>query len=183
MISRVRSRRFAGAPTLRRWCVLVCSAGLVAGSAWGSAFSIAEQGTKATEMGALAYTGIADDGSGDLLQSRWFRISAGECTCKMDAMAVVGLFRYTPPLTPPGTVVPSNGYSGSIKHSLHSCRHHGIFPNRLIRNLRSRSGFMFHTDSPRTLPTSTTPTRRILSLSAGSPGPAQRCNLIGFSRP
>ncbi len=34
---------------------------------------------------------------------------------QMDMMAVAGLFRFFPSSTPPGTTVPSNGYSGSVK--------------------------------------------------------------------
>lgn len=90
-------------------CLLVSSAGLV----WGSAFSIAEQGAKAAGMGT-AYTAIADDGSAIYYNPAGFAFQSGT-HMQADLLAVIGLFRYFPSSTPPGTVVPSNGYSGAIK--------------------------------------------------------------------
>jgi long-chain fatty acid transport protein len=81
--------------------------------AWGSAFSIAEQGAKAAGMGT-AYTAIADDGSAMYYNPAGIAFQAGT-RLQMDAMAVVGLFRFFPSETQPGVVVPSNGYSGSVK--------------------------------------------------------------------
>lgn len=86
---------------------------LAGNTAWGSAFSIAEQGTRAAGMGT-AYTAVADDGSAIYYNPAGFAFQAGT-HMQMDAVAVVGLFRYFPSDTPPGTAVPSNGYSGSIK--------------------------------------------------------------------
>lgn len=61
-----------------------------------------------------AYTGIADDGSAIYYNPAGFAFQPG-MHMQMDALVVIGLFRYTPSSTPPGTVVPPNGYSGSIK--------------------------------------------------------------------
>ena len=80
---------------------------------YGSAFSIAEQGAKAGGMGT-AYTAIADDGSAIYYNPAGLAFQVGT-HMQMDAIAVVGLFRYFPSSTPPGTTVPENGYSGSVK--------------------------------------------------------------------
>jgi long-chain fatty acid transport protein len=61
-----------------------------------------------------AYTAISDDGSAIYYNPAGFAFQAGT-HMQMDAIAVVGLFRFFPSETPPGTVVPSNGYSGSVK--------------------------------------------------------------------
>jgi long-chain fatty acid transport protein len=80
---------------------------------WGSAFSIAEQGAKAAGMGT-AYTAIADDGSAIYYNPAGFAFQSGT-HAQADLLAVIGLFRYFPSSTPPGTSVPQNGYSGSVK--------------------------------------------------------------------
>ena len=80
---------------------------------WGSAFSIAEQGAKAAGMGT-AYTSIADDGSAMYYNPAGIAFQPGT-RMQMDAIAVVGLFRFFPSATQPGVTVPSNGYSGSVK--------------------------------------------------------------------
>ena len=84
-----------------------------AGVVWGSAFSIAEQGAKAAGM-ATAYTSIADDGSAIYFNPAGIAFQAGT-HLQMDAIAVVGLFRFFPSATQPGVTVPSNGYSESVK--------------------------------------------------------------------
>jgi long-chain fatty acid transport protein len=81
--------------------------------AWGSAFSIAEQGAKAPGMGT-AFTSIADDGSAFYYNPAGLAFQSGT-HMEMDAIAVVGLFRFFPSATQPGVTVPENGYSGSVK--------------------------------------------------------------------
>ena len=49
-------------PSFRKLAYLLLSIPVAANIVWGSAFSIAEQGAKASGMGT-AYTAIADDGS------------------------------------------------------------------------------------------------------------------------
>jgi len=80
---------------------------------WGSAFSIAEQGAKAPGMGT-AFTSIADDGSAFYYNPAGIAFQPGT-HMEMDAIAVVGLFRFFPSATQPGVTVPANGYSGSVK--------------------------------------------------------------------
>ena len=80
---------------------------------WGSAFSIHEQGAKASGMGT-AYTAIADDGSAMYYNPAGIAFQPGT-HMQMDAEAVIGIFRYFPTTTPPGTTVPEKGYHGSIK--------------------------------------------------------------------
>ena len=64
----------------------------VAAVAWGSAFSIAEQGAKARGMGT-AFTSIADDGSAMHYNPAGIAFQ--------DAIAVVGLFPFFPSATQP----------------------------------------------------------------------------------
>lgn len=61
-----------------------------------------------------AYTAIADDGSAMYYNPAGIAFQAGT-HMQMDAVAVVGLFRFFPSATQPGVTVPSNGYSGSVK--------------------------------------------------------------------
>src|SRR6266478_5971059 len=86
---------------------------LAADVSWGSAFSIAEQGAKAPGMGT-AFTSIADDGSAFYYNPAGLAFQPGT-HMEMDAIAVVGLFRFFPSATQPGVTVPGNGYSGSVK--------------------------------------------------------------------
>jgi long-chain fatty acid transport protein len=86
---------------------------LAAQSAWGSAFAINELGVRAQGMGG-AFTSIADDGSALYFNPAGIAFQRG-LKLEMDALAVVGLFRFTPSLVPPGTTVPEKGYSGSVK--------------------------------------------------------------------
>ena len=80
---------------------------------FGSAFAINELGTRAQGMGG-AFTAIADDGSALFFNPAGIAFQKG-LQMQMDSLVVVGLFRYFPTVTPPGAVVPSNGYSGSVK--------------------------------------------------------------------
>jgi long-chain fatty acid transport protein len=92
---------------------LLLSIPVAANIVWGSAFSIAEQGAKASGMGT-AYTAIADDGSAMYYNPAGIAFQPG-MRMQMDAIAVVGLFRFFPSATQPGVTVPENGYSGSVK--------------------------------------------------------------------
>src|SRR5258708_5297796 len=89
--------------------VLLCWARL----AYSSAFSITELGARSAGM-ATAFTSIADDGSALFYNPAGIAFQKGT-QFQFDTLVVVGLFRFNPSSTPPGTVVPSNGYSGSIK--------------------------------------------------------------------
>lgn len=99
--------------------ILVFSAGLAIAQtalvqqAWGSAFFISELGARAEGMGG-AFTAVADDPSAIFYNPAGIAFQKGT-QIQMDSLVVVGLFRFTPSSTPPGTVVPPNGYSGSIK--------------------------------------------------------------------
>jgi hypothetical protein len=61
-----------------------------------------------------AFTGIADDGSALVYNPAGIAFQPGT-HLTMDTSVVVGLFRFTPSATPPGQVVPPNGYSQNIK--------------------------------------------------------------------
>jgi long-chain fatty acid transport protein len=61
-----------------------------------------------------AFTAIADDGSALYYNPAGIAFQAGT-RMQMEAVAVVGLFRYFPTTTPVGAQVPENGYSGSVK--------------------------------------------------------------------
>jgi long-chain fatty acid transport protein len=98
---------------LRSFAFLVLLGSVAGVALWGSAFSIAEQGARAAGM-ATAYTSIADDGSAIYYNPAGFAFQSGT-HMQADLLAVIGLFRYFPSSTPPGTSVPQNGYSGSVK--------------------------------------------------------------------
>lgn len=89
--------------------VFLCPARL----AYSSAFSITELGARSAGM-ATAFTSIADDGSALYYNPAGIAFQKGT-QFQFDTLVVVGLFRFNPSSTPPGTVVPSNGYSGSVK--------------------------------------------------------------------
>ncbi len=78
-----------------------------------SAFSIAELGARAAGMGT-AFTSIADDGSALFYNPAGIAFLPGT-QMQMDNLVVVGLFRFFPSSTPPGTTVPANGYSQSVR--------------------------------------------------------------------
>ena len=79
----------------------------------GSAFAIGEQGSRAGGMGT-AFTSVANDGSALYYNPAGIAFQPG-AHMEMDNLVVVGLFRFTPSNPQPGTVVPANGFSGSIK--------------------------------------------------------------------
>src|SRR6266700_7221471 len=82
-------------------------------TAWGSAFFIGELGARAQGMGG-AFTAVADDPSAIFFNPAGIAFQKGT-QIQFDSLVVVGLFRFSPSSVPPGTVVPENGYSGSIK--------------------------------------------------------------------
>ena len=92
---------------------LFLTAVLVPQAAFGSAFAINELGVRAQGMGG-AFTSIADDGSALFYNPAGIAFQKG-FHLEMDTLAVVGLFRFFPSDPPPGTTVPANGYSGSVK--------------------------------------------------------------------
>ena len=94
--------------------VLILMASLaLAQTAWGSAFFIGELSSRAEGMGG-AFTAIADDPGAIYFNPAGMSWVKGT-QMEMDALVVVGLFRFNPSNPPAGTTVPSNGYSGSIK--------------------------------------------------------------------
>ena len=94
---------------------LLCSGLLMglAGLCYGSAFSVTELGARAAGMGT-AFTAMADDGSALFYNPAGIGFQPG-AHLQMDGSVVVGLFRSTPLFTPPGQVVPHDGYSQSIR--------------------------------------------------------------------
>jgi long-chain fatty acid transport protein len=85
----------------------------LAPAAFGSAFAINELGVRAQGMGG-AFASVADDGSALFFNPAGIAFQKG-LKLEMDSLVVVGLFRYTPTAPPPGSVIPANGYSGSVK--------------------------------------------------------------------
>jgi long-chain fatty acid transport protein len=86
---------------------------VLAATCFGSAFSVAEQGARASSMGT-AFIAQADDGSALFYNPAGIAFQSGRAM-QMDSAVVVGLFRFTPSSVPDGQVVPANGYSGAIK--------------------------------------------------------------------
>ncbi len=97
---------------LRTALVLVVAFAVGRGVARGSAFSIFENGVRASGM-AGAFGSIADDPSAIFYNPAGLVLVPGT-VAEGDLGAVIGKFRYTPSDVPPGTVVPSRGYSGTI---------------------------------------------------------------------
>ncbi len=81
--------------------------------AWGSAFAINELGVRAQGM-AGAFVSIADDGSAIFYNPAGLAFQK-KPSMEMDSLVVVGLFRYFPTESPPGTITPDKGWSGSVK--------------------------------------------------------------------
>ena len=106
-IDKERSRR------RRPLCALLAGCLALAPAAFPSAFSINELGVRAQGMGG-AFTSLADDASAIFYNPAGIAFQKG-MQMEMDSLVVVGLFRFFPLTTPPGTAVPSNGYSGSVK--------------------------------------------------------------------
>jgi long-chain fatty acid transport protein len=85
---------------------------VVAGCAWGSAFSIHEIGTRATGMGG-AFVAVASDGSALFYNPAGIAFQDG-FRMQMDGLLVHGNFKFTPSSTPNGTIVPEGGYQGFL---------------------------------------------------------------------
>ncbi len=85
----------------------------LAGTCFGSAFSVAEMGARAAGMGT-AFIASADDGSALFYNPAGIAFQPG-VHLEMDSTVVVGLFRFTPTSTPVGQQVPEKGFSQSIK--------------------------------------------------------------------
>jgi len=97
-----------------RFIVVLLLGALGAGrTAFGSAFAINEGSTRAQGM-AGAFTAIADDASAIFFNPAGMAFQK-RTQMEMDALAVIGLFRYFPSSVPQGVVVPDNGYSGLVK--------------------------------------------------------------------
>ena len=76
---------------------------LLPSAAYGSAFSIAENGARAAGMGT-AFTSVADDGSAIFYNPAGIAFSEGT-NFELHNLAVVGLFRFVPSDPPPGQQV------------------------------------------------------------------------------
>lgn len=98
--------------TCRPAVLLVCFLAF-ASTCLGSAFAISEQGSRAGGMGT-AFTSIANDGSALFYNPAGIAFQPG-AHMEMDNLVVVGLFRFKPSNPLPGTVVPQNGFSGSVR--------------------------------------------------------------------
>ena len=98
---------------VKRLLVIIVAGAFLIEAAFGSAFAINELGARAQGMGG-AFTSIADDGSALFYNPAGIAFQKG-LKLEMDSLVVVGLFRFFPSSTPPGAVVPANGYSGSVK--------------------------------------------------------------------
>jgi long-chain fatty acid transport protein len=80
--------------------------------AHGSCFAIFENGVRASGMGG-AFAAIADDGSAIFYNPAGIAFQKG-LRMQMDSLGVVGLFRFQPSDTPPGTEVPSKGFNLNV---------------------------------------------------------------------
>ncbi|MBS1859156.1 MAG: outer membrane protein transport protein [Acidobacteria bacterium] len=85
-------------------------------SCWPAAFTIMELGARATGMGG-AFVAVASDGSALYYNPAGIAFQPG-FRMEMDGLFVHGDFRFFPSATPPGTIVPKDGYSGFISPSL-----------------------------------------------------------------
>src|SRR6266536_233270 len=75
-----------------------------------------ELGTRATGMGG-AFVAVASDGSALFYNPAGIAFQPG-FRMQMDGLFVHGDFRFFPSSTPPGTIVPKDGYSGFISPKL-----------------------------------------------------------------
>ena len=97
----------------RTFALLILFLVFPAPPSWGSAFSIWELGARSAGMGT-AFTSVASDGSAIYYNPAGIGFQPGT-HMQMDGLVVVGLFRFFPSSPLPGTVVPPNGFSGSIR--------------------------------------------------------------------
>lgn len=98
---------------LRGSGILLISAWLSASWVGASGFSIQELGARAAGMGG-AFIAIADDGSALFYNPAGIAFQKG-LRFQMDGFLVKGNFRFFPSATPPGVVVPADGYDGSVR--------------------------------------------------------------------
>jgi long-chain fatty acid transport protein len=85
-------------------------------SGLASNFSIFENGVRASGMGG-AFVALANDGSAIFYNPAGMAFQSGT-RLQMDSLAVIGLFRFFPSSTPPGTVVPDKGFNINVKPHL-----------------------------------------------------------------
>jgi len=98
---------------MRRFLLLFLLGALCAAPlAWGSAFAINELGVRARAWAALSHPSLTMAPRSSSIPRHAFQTKT---TLEMDALVVVGLFRFFPSEEPPGTVTPPNGWSGSVK--------------------------------------------------------------------
>src|SRR5262245_27046945 len=117
MVKGIRNQMRPRSPRSLGGLVLSCSAVLIGfavgpAACYGSAFSVAELGARASGMGT-AFTGLADDGSALFYNVAGIAFQPG-AHLQMDNAVVVGLFRFTPSAPPTGQVIPEKGFSQSI---------------------------------------------------------------------
>src|SRR5215471_15700397 len=77
-----------------------------------SGFSILELGGRGSGMGG-AFTAVADDGSALFYNPAGIGFQKG-LRIEMDGFLVKGNYHFFPSSTPPGTIVPKEGYSGTV---------------------------------------------------------------------
>jgi long-chain fatty acid transport protein len=87
-----------------------------AGPAMSSSFSIFENGVRASGM-AGAFVAIANDGSAIFYNPAGIAFQKGN-RMEMDSLGVIGLFRFFPSDTPPGTIVPEKGFNLNVRPHL-----------------------------------------------------------------
>jgi long-chain fatty acid transport protein len=81
-----------------------------------AAFSVFQIGARAAGM-ATAFAAIADDGSAIFYNPAGIAFQKG-LRVQMDGFLLKGLFHYFPSSVPPGTIVPQDGYNGSVSPKL-----------------------------------------------------------------
>lgn len=85
---------------------------MLVAAARASAFSVFENGVRASGMGG-AFIAVANDGSALFYNPAGIAFQSGT-RMQLDNLGVIGLFRFHPSDTPPGTIVPTKGYNGSV---------------------------------------------------------------------
>ncbi|HYK87129.1 MAG TPA: outer membrane protein transport protein [Acidobacteriota bacterium] len=89
---------------------------IASNTGFASNFSIFENGVRASGMGG-AFVAIANDGSAIFYNPAGIAFQKGT-RLQMDSLGVIGLFRFFPSSTPPGTVVPEKGFNVNVKPHL-----------------------------------------------------------------
>jgi len=125
-----------------RFAVIIVAALLLsAAPVFGSAFAIFENGARAAGMGG-AFAAIANDGSAIFYNPAGIAFQKG-MRMQMDMLAVIGLFRYFPSDSPPGTVIPEKGYN--LNTSPHMILVGGMY---LTKDVSPKLTFGFGTFAP-----------------------------------